>query len=138
MLKQGLFLILAQGALCSSLGAQEVELTAETGRDGKKREYTVLQETLESTPHWLPKEEDPPLPLPEAATIASSRLKPESPQDVEVVGFQLGRYLTQRGPRWYYIVSMYDRQLAYRDEPPYIVRLVILMDGTIVEGRIVD
>lgn len=136
--KTGIPFLLVLWAACSGAVAQELVLFSERGSDGKAREYRVSQLALESTPAWTPHEEDPPLSLRTAATIASENAKPNSPDDLEIIGFELSSFSTDRGPRWYYIVSLYDLEETSLEEPPHTIRVVLLMDGSLVEGMTVE
>jgi hypothetical protein len=114
---------------------EEILLFSTRMDGGAEFEYRVSRAALDSTPSWRPLEADPPLTPHEAARIAASHAKPQSPDKVAVIAFDLSAVRSDLDSelRWYYTVSFYDLDQTYRKEPPDSLYLVILMDGSVVE-----
>ena len=137
----GLFTTIVATSVCGSGGSgavesQEMVLFSTRTETGEELEYRVSQKALESTSPWLPLEDEPPLGIHQAANIVASHAKPSAPEKIEIVGFDLSSTLSETDSkrRWYYSVWFYDLEQIYGNEPPEMLRLVVLMDGTVVEG----
>jgi hypothetical protein len=137
----GLFVTVVATSVCGSAGSgavesQEIVLFSVRSESGEELEYRVSQNALDSTSPWLPLQGEPPLAVHEAAKIVASHAKPNAPEKIEIVGFDLTSRLSEIDSkrRWYYGVSFYDLEQVYGDEPPEMLRLIVLMDGTVVEG----
>jgi hypothetical protein len=137
----GLLTTIVATSVCGSAGSgavesQQIVLFSTRSDTGEELEYRVSQRVLDSTSPWLPLEREPPLAIHEAAKIVASYAKPSAPEKIDIVGFDLASTVSETDSkrRWYYSVWYYDLDEMYGDEPPEISRLVVLMDGTLVEG----
>jgi hypothetical protein len=113
---------------------EEVLVLRSETMEGRLYQHRVSAAVLEATPGWSPLDEEPPLSPREAAGIAAARLRPEAPEKAAVVSADLSAVTTQRGFRWYYVVSLYDVDQAQGSQPPPVRKVLILMDGAIIEA----
>ena len=97
--------------------------------------YYISDEQFAKTPKWKPEASSPPLTISDAVAITKRQIKPGRPSDVLVVGISLQSALVGDDYRWYYQISGYDGADVWRDKPPAIHDVVLLMDGTIVPRR---
>lgn len=111
-----------------------VILSEYSSESGAKRVYQVPEERLRRTPAWAPEtKKSPPLSLNDAVQRAKKHVKATKPNDMLVVSIEMMSVNVGDGMRWYYTISMYDQADVWRNEPPDVVEVVLLMDGAIVE-----
>ena len=101
---------------------------------GARVEYRVSDERLAATPAWDVEKDAPPLAIMRAVALAKTKTKPGAERDLLVTSVNLSVSLTSAGYRWYYIVSLYDQEVA-ASRIPDIFQVMLLMDGSVVESR---
>ena len=112
----------------------QVVLSEYSSESGAKRVYQVPEERLRATPAWAPeRKKSPPLSLNDAVRLAKKHVKATKPDDMVMVSIEIMSVNVGDGMRWYYTLSMYDQAQTLRNEPPDIVEVVLLMDGSIVD-----
>jgi hypothetical protein len=98
-------------------------------------EYGVSRRIMAATRSWSPESQPPPLPIDAAVAIARRHANLPESAHFMMTGIQLQPCpIDMEGAvRWFYSVEYYDARDLYADKPPSGNRVVILMDGTIVQ-----
>ena len=133
---RGLFVIVF--LICSiCVRAQVVEIHEyESHAEGKKYNYEVFREQLLKTPAWHIDDDRPPL-SPRAAERAAKKEFEKRIKDTthwtedRIILVDMGDKI-----HWIYLVQY--RRFAERVEDAQLLRIVVLMDGTVVEPKISD
>jgi len=130
----------------SNLFAQEVRerfLTGSTDRDGNKTVWSVPDEVIRADPTWDGLTGAPPLSPSKAANIAAAYLNKKHllrRANFRPMSIRLHRLwaLKPHEYHWYYILNLSPETYLLASPPPGEdhFRMVILMDGTIVEPKI--
>ena len=115
--------------------ADEQLVLTSTRDDAGSHEYRVSRRTLTATRPWLPESQPPPLSIDAALATAKKRANLPRSQDFMLTAITLHPHPldTDGGVRWYYNIEYYDLREIYADKPPLSRRVLILMDGSIVE-----
>jgi len=105
----------------------------------KSFQVNVSEEAIRKTPPWNKQEADPPLSAREAIALADlvrRDLVAKAPKDCEWL--LVSAELTPcEGDRWYWLINyeVWPRSGAFDGSPPGL-RLVVLMDGTVVKPEV--
>jgi hypothetical protein len=129
-----LFLIPPASATAQSAPKRDV-LVLSWSTPSESHDYRVPLDRLLATKSWSM---DQPLPLSvaNALSIARKSAALKDPKDFLLMSISLlpHRLNAAGDTRWLYDIEFYNAQEAYGDEPPFPKRVVVLMDGSVVEG----
>lgn len=129
-------LLAAARAVEAGAPADEINLLVITERSGREQWFAITEERARLLPVWEPERGDPPLPMARAVAIGLEWARKAHPEpeirlsslDVRPVDDEAAIF------PWYYVV-----EFALGEEGvlgPREIRLVVLMDGTVVPPRV--
>ncbi|HEX7254012.1 MAG TPA: hypothetical protein VF376_14110 [Thermoanaerobaculia bacterium] len=121
------------------LEAHRIDLEQETNGEGVTRVFSISPEAALRIPEWFPEKGEPPLSMSRAIQLATDAAQRQSPEHTmfvaRAVRIQLASCDQPVGNRWYYVLTCVPREggvLGMSRSVP----IVVLMDGTVVNGRI--
>jgi len=116
-----------------------VDLEETTNGEGVTRVFSIPRSAAMRIPEWLPEEGEPPLSMSKAIRLATQAAQAQSSDQVSFVAravrIQLASCDEPLGNRWYYVLDCVPREkggLGMDRSFP----VVVLMDGSVVTGRI--
>jgi hypothetical protein len=116
-----------------------VTLEEATNSDGVTRVFEIRRAAVLKIPEWLPETSEPPLLLAEAIRLGAEAARAQSPDHSTFVArsvrLQLVGCCESFRNRWYYDMAFVPTTGGSVDMS-HSVDVVILMDGTVVNGRI--
>ena len=114
-------------------GAQEMrDLYTTRDSSGREKVYRVPENKLVATKRWTPETEAPPLSVPAAVAVARKRLNAKQPDSLRAIKIELIASGGQEW-RWFYRIELYDVASARGGQPPEVLEVLVLMDGSVVE-----
>jgi hypothetical protein len=117
----------------------DVLLQTSTDVDGVTREFSIPRSIAVRLPDWLPEEGEPPLPMLKAMQLAAAAAQAQSPGHPSFVARRVALNTMSCGEpvpnRWYYAVDSVPSRNGGLDMTRS-VPIVILMDGSVVPGKI--
>ncbi len=117
-----------------------VHMGSHTDMNGVQTLFCASYDSVMKTPEWDGKSDTPPLKLSEAMTIGQSWLKKENPkfEDFQIREISISRVgNSEIKDRWYYSLD-FQAIVGGRTLYGSPFNAVILMDGTLVEPRILQ
>jgi hypothetical protein len=121
------------------LKAHRIDLERETNGEGVTRVFSTSLEAALKIPEWSPEKGEPPLSMSRAIRLATDVAQRQSPEHAvfvaRAVRIQLASCDQPIGNRWYYVLTCVPQEggvLGMSRSVP----IVVLMDGTVVNGRI--
>ena len=101
--------------------------------DGTGVEYPVPKKRLLEAPGWTPGQGEPPLTIGQAVEIAEKQASDIPRERIQVTQISLATRLAPDNTyRWYYSIEFYDRGKLGEALPPTLSRVVVLLDGSVV------
>ncbi|QEG21986.1 hypothetical protein [Mariniblastus fucicola] len=113
---------------------------------GDSFSWSIRQEALKASPTWSATEENPPLSVRKALGIAdeiASNMNTETKQfdvgkwtfdSLDLVPLDNNLYSENRS-KWCYLVPFQGVRLSGHSGPPYVMSMLILMDGRVIVGE---
>jgi hypothetical protein len=116
-----------------------IDLEETTNGEGITRVFEIPKNAARRIPEWLPEKGEPPLALSKAISLATEAAQAQSREHEPFVARAVRLHLVScdepLGNRWYYVmdcVPLVDGGLGMSSSVP----VVVLMDGTVVTGRL--
>ncbi len=125
----------------SSTGKQgsPIDLERTTNGEGVTRTFSIPRSAAFGIPEWFPEKGEPPLKMAAAIRLATAAASAQSPDHGGFVARSIRLQLVSCdepvGNRWYYVLDCVPQQ-GSRLGMSQSVPVVVLMDGTVVNGTI--
>jgi hypothetical protein len=117
----------------------QISLERTTNGQGVTRSFSIPRSAALGIPEWFPEKGEPPLKMTKAIQLATDAASASSPDHATFVARAIRLQLVSCdepiGNRWYYVLDCVPRQtggLGMMESVP----VVVLMDGTVVPGKI--